>query len=218
VPQCITYLAELDGSEGSQGSEGSKRSRESKRSKKQIVVKFATRYGKEVHEFLAANGCAPKLHYCEPLFDDASYPSPVDNAEGSSGLHLGPMVMVVMDYVRENRQGARLPPQARQDVERPLKMLHSAGYVLGDLRRANLIVDEQQKVWFIDFDWSGYYWSENSYPHDGDGGQEQRVERQLCARYPVRMSSINGMWASGMEPLALIQPQHDLDMLEKLFD
>ncbi|TFK25462.1 hypothetical protein FA15DRAFT_755845 [Coprinopsis marcescibilis] len=41
-PQCVTYLAELDGSEGSQGSKGSEGSRESKRSKKLVVVKFVT--------------------------------------------------------------------------------------------------------------------------------------------------------------------------------
>ncbi|TFK25461.1 hypothetical protein FA15DRAFT_703721 [Coprinopsis marcescibilis] len=139
------------------------------------------------------------------------------NAEGSSGLNLGPMFMVVMDYIREHRQGAELPPHARQDIERILELLHSEGYVLGDLRRANLLVDEQRKIWFIDFDWSGYYW--HGRPHDGNGGQpqEQRAE-QLYARYPVRMSTINGMWASGMEPLVFIRPQHDLDMLVKMFD
>ncbi|TFK23839.1 hypothetical protein FA15DRAFT_593476, partial [Coprinopsis marcescibilis] len=151
----------------------------------QVVVKFATQYRKEVHEFLATKGCAPKLHYCEPLFDNASSPSPVDNAEGSSGLHLGPMVMIVMDYVCKHWQGARFPPQACQDIKCPLKILHSAGYILGDLHHANLIVDKQKKVWFIDFDWSGYYWSDNSCPHDSNGGQEQRVECRLCARYPV---------------------------------
>jgi len=47
-PTCVTFLAETV--------------TDSNKPRK-IVVKFATRYGKDAHVHLAEKGCAPQLHY-----------------------------------------------------------------------------------------------------------------------------------------------------------
>jgi hypothetical protein len=54
-PASVTYLAEIT----SQGSTTDPRVK--------VVVKFVTSYGREVHEFLAREGWAPKLRYCGPF-------------------------------------------------------------------------------------------------------------------------------------------------------
>jgi hypothetical protein len=65
-----------------------------------IVVKFVTRYGRDVHKFLASENHAPRLRYCGPLSGTDEEQSPATlSSQQSPVLSLGPMQMVVMDYV-----------------------------------------------------------------------------------------------------------------------
>ena len=70
------------------------------------------------------------------------------------GLCLGSdlMHMVVMDYI-----DARLntPLNAPKQIRAILTLLHSDGYVFGDLRKQNILFDADGKVKFIDFNWCG---------------------------------------------------------------
>ncbi|KAF8488714.1 hypothetical protein F5888DRAFT_1587923, partial [Russula emetica] len=54
-PASVTYLAEIPSQDSTMAT------------RVQVVVKFVTSYRKEVHEFLAEEGCAPKLRYYGPL-------------------------------------------------------------------------------------------------------------------------------------------------------
>jgi hypothetical protein len=185
-----------------------------------IVVKFVTRYGEEVHKFLADHNYAPRLRYCGPLsgrnvvFDDFL-------RQAHPGLSLGPIQMVVMDYVSVCK---RTPPDAHQQVAQVLDVLHSAGYVFGDLREQNILFDEENKVKFIDFDWCGRYdiniCDNSSLPSDlqkkiSDNKKSiEPVSHYVC--YPLNLSKVQGQWVEGVKDLEPIRPKHDWAMLAKL--
>lgn len=95
----------------------------------QVVVKFVDRYGHAVHEFLAKQGCAPRLRYCGPLSSSQPAESLLPSKQG---LSFGPLQMVVMDYAKPRSQD--LPQTVRPQIEEILRKLHKNGYVFGDLR------------------------------------------------------------------------------------
>ena len=109
---CVTYLGEI---------------LDEPRMGEQIVVKFVTRYGEEVHRFLEQRGHAPKLHYLGPLrnggdsygniWPEVTVPPP--------GLHYGPLKMVVMEYVRPSGT----PRNSKKQVWDVVKQLHDNGFV-----------------------------------------------------------------------------------------
>ena len=66
-------------------------------------------------------------------------------------LSLGPMQMIVMDYVSVPKD-APPPPDARHQLGEILIKLHSEGCVFGDLRQQNVLFDEENKAKLIDFD------------------------------------------------------------------
>jgi hypothetical protein len=190
-PTSVTYLAEIT-SQDSTTDTGVK-----------VVVKFVTNYGKEVHEFLAQEGWAPKLRYYGPLRKtglSSDFPRLARNAP--PGLRLNAIHIVVMDYVVAQDK----PPQdARPQIEKVLTRLHAQGYVFGDLREPNILFDLDGQVKFVDFDWCGRY--------DRDLAE---VGNGTYAYYPLAMSRIEGMWAADMKPLTQIRPKHDLEMLNRL--
>jgi hypothetical protein len=161
-----------------------------------IVIKFVSRYGQDVHSFLATNGLAPQLHYFGPLPDLAT--SAVLRPQDILPL----MYMVVMDYIE---QRPTLPDDARKQIEDALRILHDEGYVLGDLREPNILFDESGKLKLIDFDWAGRY------KKDTDASP---VSDKCFARYPLGLSS-DIKWPQGAGDLELILPQHDIEMMEK---
>ncbi|KAJ7593729.1 hypothetical protein C8J56DRAFT_720697, partial [Mycena floridula] len=67
-------------------------------------------------------------------------------------------VVVVKFVHRYGRDGA-LPQKLKAEVKKGLDAIHSGGFVYGDLRRPNIMVEEQgngnAKIKFIDFDWAG---------------------------------------------------------------
>jgi len=209
-PACVTYLAEIPSELDMEGKPV------------KVVVKFVARYGKEVHEFLATKGNAPALRYYGPLCSrlpetmvPGTLPTPAQRAAPGFCLGQNRMHMVVMDYIPHY-------PKPLQDIREQVRViltsLHSKGYVFGDFRKQNILVDAHGKVKFIDFDWCGRY-----NMNIGDGKLPHDVQNQIgdgpYAHYPWAMSRIDGMWVSGigMGPLAPIRPEHDWAMFDKLF-
>ncbi|KDQ06133.1 hypothetical protein BOTBODRAFT_121863 [Botryobasidium botryosum FD-172 SS1] len=164
---------------------------------KKLVVKFVDRYGKDAHEYMARLGLAPALHHCAPLYPDDA---PMCD-QSPEGMYLGPLCMVVMDFVEGGTAAAKdrkgWPPNFAAQVKEALEKLHEGGYVFGDLRPPNVMICGG-KVQLIDFDWAG---------------------RHGSVFYPLHLSSAIG-WP-GVDhhtlELMLIEPSHDIAMWEKSF-
>ncbi|KAH8992599.1 hypothetical protein EDB86DRAFT_2932241 [Lactarius hatsudake] len=222
-PACVSYLAEIPNEPST--------TRDSDPVK--VVVKFVSRYGKEVHEFLARKGWAPTLRYYGPLPETEHYsvfPGPAQSVpSGLRGIFFtGPaqsappaMHMIVMDYIDAL---PNTPPDVRGQIRTILTLLHTEGYVFGDLRKPNILFDAYGKVKLIDFDWCGRYdmnIHDEYLPHDLQNQIDKNKARVQVgdgpyACYPVTMSRIDGMWAPGMKPLAQIRPIHDWMMFDRL--
>ncbi|KAF8871583.1 hypothetical protein BD779DRAFT_1652902 [Infundibulicybe gibba] len=193
---CVTYQAKIIGEADSPD----------------IVVKFVTRYGEEVHKFLAGHGHVPKLRYCGPL--DINLPADKSKSlpsDAPSGLSLGPMQMIVMDYIPTCEKP---PLDAHEQIQVVLCLLHPNGYVLGDLRRQNVLFNKQGKVKIIDLDWSGRYDRTNrdGPPVVGDT-PDKKGHSYVC--YPLNLSK-SIKWAPGVKDLAPIRPEHDVFMLSAM--
>jgi len=187
-----------------------------------VVVKFVDRYGSTVHKFLAEHGYAPRLRYCGPL-------SPLRKAQSQApsrpGLSLGALQMVVMDYVTPLSQDLlHLPQVMRPQIEEILNTLHKNGYVFGDLRQPNIILDQEQKVQLIDFDWAGRYdmSDQRNIPENIQGlispKEANIIQTQTdttFAHYPLNLSKklFSSIGARDLQP---ILPVHDWKMLNNL--
>lgn len=201
---CETYLAKLVDPPGNK-----------------IVVKFVSRYSKEVHEFLAKKNYAPNLLYYGPMPD--APPSPPRPKNAPAGLAFGFMQMVVMDYVVPSRD---LPTDARQQIRDVLFTLHASGYVFGDLREPNVLFDPDHKIKLIDFNWSGRYdvdtmeILDSAIPTDlqemidKSKSQFSRPPRNEYAHYPNNLSTMIE-WPADVGSLKPILPHHDWFMWNK---
>ncbi|KAH9062330.1 hypothetical protein EDB87DRAFT_1559239 [Lactarius vividus] len=199
---CVTYLAETLSN------------------KRKVVVKFVSRYSKEVHKFLAHEEYAPSLLYYGPLPNGGLSSIFLEPTPPSPYWRPNLMYMVVMDYIDTRRDA---PHDVSAQIQTILTRLHSNGYVFGDLRKQNILFDADGKVKLIDFNWCGRYDMS-----DTDEGlpdeMRQHIEQNKCvqvgdspyAHYPLSMSTVKGMWAPGMEPLAPIRPIHDWAMFKRL--
>ena len=202
---CETYLAKLVDPPGN------------------IVVKFVSRYGKEVHEFLANKDYAPHLRYYGPMPD--APPSPPRPKNAPAGLAFGFMQMVVMDYIVPARDP---PTDARQQIRDVLSTLHASGYVFGDLREPNVLFDADNKIKLIDFNWCGRYNVDMQVldpviPADVQKKIDEyksrfpllpRIPLNEYAHYPHNLStSID--WPADVGSLKPILPQHDWVMWNK---
>ncbi|KAG1810445.1 uncharacterized protein HD556DRAFT_54243 [Suillus plorans] len=110
-----------------------------------VVVKFVTRYGEDVHMAMAEAGFAPKLLYYGKIDVGKGMPS------------YGGLRMVVMEYVDGTTacSSLRLPPNFHQELEDAIEYCHGKGFVFGDLRKPNIMITKDGKVQLIDFDWAG---------------------------------------------------------------
>ncbi|KAG2105512.1 uncharacterized protein F5147DRAFT_242554 [Suillus discolor] len=110
-----------------------------------VVVKFVTRYGEDVHMAMAEAGFAPKLLYYGKIDVRKGMPS------------YGGLRMVVMEYVDGTTacSSLRLPPSFHQELEDAMKCCHEKGFVFCDLRKPNIMITKDGKVQLIDFDWAG---------------------------------------------------------------
>ena len=113
-----------------------------------VVVKFTATYNQDAHIRLAQEGLAPKLWFCERVAD------------------VGGLYVVVMDYVEggELWDRRKASPARVDSLRSAVKMLHDQGFVFGDLRSPNVLVEGDRAV-LIDFDWCGKE-GEVRYPSD----------------------------------------------------
>jgi RIO-like serine/threonine protein kinase len=110
--------------------------------------------------------------------------------------------MVVMEYIDGNtlavakhKMNEETMKRVHLEVQRALELLHTHGLGFGDLHLPNIMITTDGKVKPIDFNWAG------------EEGQ---------AKYPLLISQ-EISWPKGVEPLAVMKPEHDLDMSSKLF-
>jgi len=105
-----------------------------------IVVKFMRKYRKELHEFCANQNYSPKLLAYERLPGD--------------------WIGVAMEFVTsachffESEFIQECGQRWLDKMDEMVAMIHGAGYVHGDLRPPNFMVDGK-KLLLIDFDWGG---------------------------------------------------------------
>ena len=154
-----------------------------------VVVKYAPTYSSTVHKALArlSPPLAPHLYYCEKLKDLQLY-------------------VVIMDYVQKGPSQPRtkwtkaedttvlLTDKQKELLREAVNQLRKQGYVHGDLREPNVILEAEDKLKIIDFDWSGV------------GGN---------VRYPPDINQTID-WPTGVKPGARIEMAHDNDWVESL--
>ncbi|KAF8637236.1 hypothetical protein AX17_002967 [Amanita inopinata Kibby_2008] len=178
-----------------------------------IVIKFVSEYGKDVHVFLAELGHTPRLRFYGPLPDKWSILADTQEMLTEDVMDRRLLKMVVMDYIEEGEEPKA--SVARQQVSDVLDKLHSRGFVLGDLRRDNILFDKTGKARFIDFDWAGPYRRDdqgNAIPDDGAG---REVDAEY-AHYPLALSA-DIKWPEGATDLVPILPEHDRKMLNLMY-
>jgi hypothetical protein len=125
-----------------------------------VVVKFVSRYGEEAHRLLAKHAFAPALHYCGEVPEwkaAVKALSPPVNPK-VPGLVSAISHMVVMDLVEASRTDELDPGERGRQVAKILCLLHLAGYVFGDLRPPNVLLETRTRcIKFIDFNWAGLF-------------------------------------------------------------
>ena len=165
-----------------------------------ICIKFVTRYSKEGHEFLAEKGFAPKLHAFERL---------------PGGLY-----MVVMDDVSEEyvslfnliRDNPGLLSEENLDarnllsekIGECLQQFHQAHFVHGDIRDTNIMVKTPNRGGFND----GSFLVVD---YDSCGKMNQ-------VRYPLNLNTTTVQRPEGATGGAVIEADHDLKMLDHIWD
>ncbi|KAJ3979667.1 hypothetical protein F5890DRAFT_1569265 [Lentinula detonsa] len=133
-----------------------------------IVIKFARRYGEAAHKWMADKRLAPRLLTCESLGEK------YDN-----------LLLVVMEFVEGQTlydaydSTEPLPEYVRYGVRKALDVLAQGDFVFGDLRRPNVMLENEtenehedeelevpleKRIRFIDFDWAGREGSDLRYP------------------------------------------------------
>ena len=153
----------------------------------QCLVKYTRRYSKEAHECLASHGFAPMLRQCVQV---------------STGW-----ITVIMDRSKyEVLYGKILSnteqEKVRRKVNNMVQVLHEEGFVHGDIRDINLLVNVESlasddvAVHVVDFDWAG------------------RIGE---ARYPMGVNTKTVWRPAGVKNGELITTKHDEDMVSYLF-
>jgi hypothetical protein len=149
-----------------------------------ILIKFTRRYSELAHRLCAEKDVAPKLHAVEHL--------------------AGGWMMVAMDYL-DPQVYANLyaPPPSNpallEKIMEVVQILHSGGFVHGDIRGPNLMVSRTDagiidKVMLVDFDWAGL---------DGE------------VQYPAHINPENR--PIGVSDGHTMEQKHDLQMVDYIF-
>lgn len=154
-----------------------------------LCVKFVHQYCKDVHVLLADCNMSPALKGFEKLS--------------------GGWLMITMEYLDPDKWvylldllELRIKNDARQSllskITRIVKKMHDAGYVHGDLRNINIFVEkDSSEVKLIDFDEAGLHG---------------------VAKYPRNWNHLTVSRPEGAEEGNLITFEHDLYMLDHIFD
>ena len=141
-----------------------------------VVVKFSPfGYGVKAHEILACEGMAPNLLFSKDL---------------QNGF-----TMVVMEYI-DGECLNKLSRKQKKMLRQAVSLLHSHGFVHGDLRPQNVLW-KGFKPYILDFDFA-------------------RLEKDK----PLYPASLNPevTWAKGVEAMGLIEKVHDNETVESHFD
>ncbi|KAL0212138.1 hypothetical protein RCL1_005764 [Eukaryota sp. TZLM3-RCL] len=106
-------------------------------SHRHIIIKYSDTYCEELHQMLAAAGFAP-VHI--------------------STVNMGPFFCTVMDFIDGKRLSELANPHNYSFIAEQLQLLKrilfESGYVHGDVRSPNIIVNmESKKIFLLDFDW-----------------------------------------------------------------
>ena len=170
-----------------------------KSSDQKLVVKFVDRYGVEAHQLLADAVMALRLLYCGLLDGKNDARNVGSGARGDTkrdGLYVGPMRMVIMEYIEGTTEQSAWPENAQEKIERVVQKLHVAQLVFGDLRASNILF-AGDNPFFINFSWA---WKVN----------EARYTRNLSrsVKWPGKAEELE------MKP---ILTDHDWFMLGQLF-
>uniref|UniRef100_T1IH33 PH domain-containing protein n=1 Tax=Strigamia maritima TaxID=126957 RepID=T1IH33_STRMM len=89
----------------------------------------------DAHKLCAERGFAPRVKYHE---DNKTY-----------------HVVICERFKGERFEGGRFSNEIKTQLRNVLDVLHEGGFVFGDLRPPNILMDEKSRVNLIDFDWSG---------------------------------------------------------------
>ncbi|TDL21501.1 hypothetical protein BD410DRAFT_704093, partial [Rickenella mellea] len=114
----------------------------------ECLVKFTTQYAEAAHRYLASDGYAPTLRQCIRISSE--------------------WIVVVMDW---SKYKPLLEVKVRSKVKNVVNTLHEGGFVHGDVRDINILIDPKSlesddvKVHLIDVDWAGRV-GEAKYPID----------------------------------------------------
>ncbi|KAH7098464.1 hypothetical protein BKA62DRAFT_811226 [Auriculariales sp. MPI-PUGE-AT-0066] len=131
-----------------------------------VIVKFTSRYCREAHDLVAEKGAAPKLWHCG-----------WDSTVGQT--------VVMYSYVSQefDDRSRRLERDEAIEILRDaVETMHKAGYVHGDLREPNILLDGNNAPIIIDFDWAGR--TDNSYtvyPSDICLDPSYEFHKDVCA-------------------------------------
>ena len=136
----------------------------------EVIVKFTEHYGKQVHQFCADKGFGPTLYAMERIKPD-HWMVVMQKINGRQ-----------LDYHGETQE-------VKNQLREILELIHGHGYVHGDFRANNIMVEESTgRIVVVDFDWSGQV------------GE--------CV-YPVVLNKEDLTWPAGAAFLQPILPDHD---------
>ena len=136
-----------------------------------VVMLFCDTYGAAVHNTLHRNKLAPKLHLHEKF---------------------GRFEAVVMDYVEGVPIHQYVNETTKEAIsgqcKKILECLKNEGYVCGDLRNVNILVNKECEVNVIDFEWAG---------RAGD------------VKYPYFLNHVHLEWPNSASDGKPILPEHE---------
>ncbi|KAF8346740.1 hypothetical protein F5887DRAFT_1158236 [Amanita rubescens] len=153
----------------------------------EFVVKFTPWYSEDTHNYLASYDLAPRLRRCVRI--SADWIAVIMD----KSKYLVPFDLILSDEDNE---------KVRHKVTSVVRMLHQKGFVHGDIRQANILIEKESlrsddvKIHLIDFDWAGSI------------GE---------AKYPADVNKITVRRPDGVEGGGFITKQHDIEMASFLF-
>ena len=134
-----------------------------------IVVKFALRYGIDVHEFLASKEQAPKVFHFKKLAGD--------------------WCVVVMEEIDGKELTHPVERPALGNIQAVVENLRLKDFVHGDLRCQNILLLADKSIRVMDFDWAGNS-GQVKYPHNlnmdniwHNDVMEKFTQNIICSRF-----------------------------------
>jgi len=112
--------------------------------------------------------------------------------------------MVVMEFLAEpwrvlnqTEMNTESIPRLGEKIRSMITKLHGSGMVHGDIREMNILVNDKNEIMLIDYDWTG-------------------IQGQVVYPRNINMDPIL-RWPSGVGSGLRILPEHDMEMVERLF-